>query len=484
MAGRILSMPLAFLVPVVIVRFFTVGEFGVYKQLFLLFNIVLPIIDIGISQSLLYFLPKYTERSNEFISQTIVLQLPIFILLLCGSFGFSTEIGQAVGGEDSVLGAYVSYVIVFAMLWHMSNILEGYLIVKGLSLQAGIITFLSETVRSLVTIAIVFAGGGLLALMTGFVLIGVIRLILMGTYFHKISNFKFTSGHGLIYEQLAYSVPFGVAVIINTLVIYSHQYIVSYFSSLSDFAMYSVGCFSLPFLTVMAGSASKISLVKMSDIVARNDQIELVAEILQNSIRKLWLIFFPVFVWLYVIAEDFIEILYTDAYLEAVPVFRIFILMVPLSAFLVQHVPRAFGKTAFILYANCISLLVSIVACFFLLKLYGLVGAAGGFVLSNVLWRVMFVLKCKHLIGVSVKKMIPLAIIIKTGSSICIIGFLVYCVNAITDFGVYYNCIFTTLIFFLMCSAMYWRFGVLLDVERKYIVIKIQHVADRVRGIL
>lgn len=473
-----LSMPLTFLVPVILVRSFNVEEFGLYKQIFLFFHVFLPFIDLGISQSLLYLLPKYIDRRDTIISQTIVMQLPIFILLFCGASIFSTEIGHVIGGNESTVGTFVPCVCIFAMLWHMSNILEGYLIVEGLSFQAGIITFLSETVRALVTISISCAGGGIGALIIGFILISFVRLFMMGIYFYRISGFKFSGGYDLIYKQLSYSVPFGIAVIVSTLVIYSHQYIVSYFSSLSDFAIYSVGCFSLPFLPIMAGSVSKISLVKMSDIVADGSSVELVADILQNSIRKLWLIFFPIFVWLYVLADKLVVILYTDTYLDAVPVFRIFIVMIPLSAFLVQHVPRAFGETSFILYANSISLLVSIALCYSLLGVYGLTGAAGGVVLTNALWRILFVLKCKKLIAVPVKKMIPINIIAKSGILVCGVGLFSYVVGESIDLEIYFHSSIITIIYFMMCVIVYWYSGFLLDAERQYIVNKMQQIVE------
>lgn len=479
--GRILSMPMAFLVPIVLVRSFNIESFGLYKQLFLIFNILLPVVDFGISQSLLYFLPKYRDKKNAILTQTIIMQLPIFVLIIWSMTLFSDEISMFVSGGGKGLSEFITRISVFALLWHISNILESYLIADNKSFQAGLVTFFSETVRSVVTICIALLGGGLAEMLTGMLWVGSLRLVVMAIYFRQTCMYTFELDFEHFYGQLFYSLPFGVAVIINSFVLYGHQFIVSSIEGATAYAMYAVGCFSLPFLSVIAGSVSKVSLVRMSNIVAEGEAVEQVADIIQNSVRKLWLIFFPVFVLLYVIAEQFVIILYTENYLEAVPVFKVFILMIPLSACLVQHVPRAFGDTRFILFANIGFFIISLVLSYLSLVLFGLAGAAGGFIFSNAIWRFSFLIKCSKLTGVPIKKLLPLSMMARSGLWLIGLGGLIYMLTGLMPLSDIAFMSVASILFAISSLIFYWGGGLLLDDEKSYITCKIATCFSRIR---
>src|ERR1044072_8903699 len=57
MAGRTLGYAVLFLLPIILVRLFTQEQFGTYKQVFLLYGTILNLAQVGMSESLFYFLP-------------------------------------------------------------------------------------------------------------------------------------------------------------------------------------------------------------------------------------------------------------------------------------------------------------------------------------------------------------------------------------------------------------------------------------------
>ncbi len=68
-------MPVAFLVPIVLTRSLSLEEFGAYKQVFLVFTVLLPIIDLGITNSLYYLIPKYPDKKKAVLVNTFLLLL-------------------------------------------------------------------------------------------------------------------------------------------------------------------------------------------------------------------------------------------------------------------------------------------------------------------------------------------------------------------------------------------------------------------------
>jgi O-antigen/teichoic acid export membrane protein len=57
-AGRIVGFVAAFVTPLILVRVFDLDTFGTYKQWFLLYITLLTVTQIGMSESLLFFLTK------------------------------------------------------------------------------------------------------------------------------------------------------------------------------------------------------------------------------------------------------------------------------------------------------------------------------------------------------------------------------------------------------------------------------------------
>jgi O-antigen/teichoic acid export membrane protein len=66
-AGRIAGFIAAFVTPLILVRIFDLETFGTYKQWFLLYFTLLIITQIGMSESLLYFLPRAGGEAGRYV---------------------------------------------------------------------------------------------------------------------------------------------------------------------------------------------------------------------------------------------------------------------------------------------------------------------------------------------------------------------------------------------------------------------------------
>src|ERR687898_587464 len=70
--GRMIGFIVAFAIPIVLVRLFDLQTFGTYKQWFLLYITILTITQIGMSESLLYFLPRAGRDAGEYMMNTLL----------------------------------------------------------------------------------------------------------------------------------------------------------------------------------------------------------------------------------------------------------------------------------------------------------------------------------------------------------------------------------------------------------------------------
>src|SRR5206468_8896526 len=67
MAGRGLGLVVSFCVPLVLVRIFDQAEFGTYKQLFLIYGTLFGIAQLGMAESLYYFLPNASREGSRYV---------------------------------------------------------------------------------------------------------------------------------------------------------------------------------------------------------------------------------------------------------------------------------------------------------------------------------------------------------------------------------------------------------------------------------
>src|SRR5205823_1575977 len=71
-AGRVLGACLTVVVPMVLARRLTRDDFGTYKQFFLVFLTVCLIGQLGLTQSLFYFVPRDAESRGRYLGQTLI----------------------------------------------------------------------------------------------------------------------------------------------------------------------------------------------------------------------------------------------------------------------------------------------------------------------------------------------------------------------------------------------------------------------------
>src|SRR5260221_3215420 len=64
-AGRTVGFVAAFAIPIMLARIFTRAEFGTYKQLFLIYSTLFGLAQIGMAESLYYFMPRRSDENGR-----------------------------------------------------------------------------------------------------------------------------------------------------------------------------------------------------------------------------------------------------------------------------------------------------------------------------------------------------------------------------------------------------------------------------------
>ena len=70
--GRSVGFTAAFAIPIVLSRVLDQAEFGTYKQLFLIYATVFGVAQLGIAESLYYFIPRDSGRAGQHITNAVL----------------------------------------------------------------------------------------------------------------------------------------------------------------------------------------------------------------------------------------------------------------------------------------------------------------------------------------------------------------------------------------------------------------------------
>src|SRR5205807_10537961 len=133
--------------------------------------------------------------------------------------------------------------------------------------------------------------GSLYILLGGMIGLGLLRLVALAIYLRKEGLLACGPLRAqCLQSQLIYAMPFGLAAILEIMTSAAPQFFVSYFYDPANFAIYSVGCFTLPLVSLLFDSVADTSLVKITELEKARD-LQVLIQVVSDSIRKLSLVF-------------------------------------------------------------------------------------------------------------------------------------------------------------------------------------------------
>ncbi len=397
MCGRTLAFAATFFIPVVLARVFDPAQFGTYKQLFLIYSTAYLIAQVGMASSLYYFLPRVPANSGRYVANSL------FFLAGTGMMGFAAlmlmrpRIAHWLSNQE--LSRYVLWIGLYFFFMLLSAGLEIVLISRGKYLWACTSYVVSDLARAVASILPVLLFHQLEWLVKGMVLVACLRAGAAIFYFRAEFRDAFRFDKRLLKNQLAYALPFGFAVLIEILQSSLPQYVVAYLSSPATFAIFAVGCLSIPLVDFAASPTSDVMMVKMQENLAAGRQ-RAVLEIWYETTGKLALLFFPLVALLMVSAREIIVLLFTAKYVASIPILMVWSMTILLVTFQVDGVLRVFAQTKFLMALNLMRLVIIAGLIQWSLSRFSLIGPVFVIVLATLAFKVAGLVRMKRLLNV------------------------------------------------------------------------------------
>src|SRR6266404_2696368 len=297
-------------------------------------------LQLGLSQSLYYFIPRKDGRQQEWLTQA---SMSLVVLGgACAAILYASRFVLARQFANPELAQFALPMALIAWLMIAAAPLEISLTAEGRVRTAASIIFLSDAVRVSASVVPLLLGMGLRGFFWAYVLHGAVRFGLQCWFFFRRGRPRLDGR--LMREQLAYALPFGAAVLLDIPQRTFHQWAVGWSVDAAAFAIYAQGCFQVPIINLLYAPISDILQVRLADPSARGQRLHL----FHDANLRLAAVFLPFTGGMVAAASLFIPALFTHLYDASVPIFQVAILLTPFAALPLDGTLRATGHTRYL----------------------------------------------------------------------------------------------------------------------------------------
>jgi O-antigen/teichoic acid export membrane protein len=374
MLGKLVALGVTFAMPLFLTRFLTKYEFGVYSQFYVLINFCTIFFSLGIQSNLYFFYPKATEREKKSLVVHTLLLLIIFTLVAIGLLHVPIVGSYILGDGD--LNNYKGFISLGILFLLPLIIIEPLYVAKADNLTSIIYPPMEVILRLVFVVGLALLWHSLNVIMLGIVLAGLTCFLFVLIYSLKgikLGEMKDLIDIPLAKRQLKYSWPFGLALVLNTLALQFDKLISISFLAPTAFATYSIVFYGIPGVRQMYTSLSQVYLVKMAEKYHENKPDEISA-IYKSLVTKTYSFSLPAIAIVSLYAERIIRLFFTDKYMDAVPLFRVYILIFLIFMLGAGLILRATDKTIYSLKAYFFSSLFTLPFTYFMVKHNGIWG--------------------------------------------------------------------------------------------------------------
>ena len=406
--GRTAGLIATFAIGPLFARLFSVEDNGTYATVLLvLFPTLFGLAQLGMAESLYYFLPLASRDHAAHHVPRYVCNAAITLALLgavcaaglwAGRHAIAGYFGNpALAAAMPLLGLFVAFMLVGAVF-------EITMVSRKQHGRAALAYGLSDVARTalFVTPALLFVS--VQAVFAGAALFAGLRLLAMLVVLWRQFGREFRPDLALWRSQLAYALPFALAVGLEVVLAQYHQYVVGGRFDIETFAIYLRGCLTIPLVDLIMTSTTSVMMVKMAEVSTDRDEA---LALYHDTVSRLVFLLCPLTVALVVLAEPFILALLTDKFAASVPIFMIWSLTIVPVMFGVDAVLRAFAERRALVLMNVARLAVVVSLIGWFLDAFSLAGAVLATLTAMAVSKALGLVRVAHVLGVPMGAVLP-----------------------------------------------------------------------------
>ena len=401
--GRAPGLVIAFAIPLVLARVFDQTEFGTYKQLFLIYATLFGLAQAGMAESLYYFVPRDGSLAGRFVANSMLALAAIGVTAVVALTAGRDQIAAWL--SNPALAPLLPLLGWFLALMLTSAVFEIVLLSRQQNGAAAWAYAMSDIARAACMTVPALLAWGVGGVMAGAVVFAATRLMVAAIAMAAAYRSDWRPDFAVLRRQLAYALPFAIAVGIEVLNINWHQYAVAARFDAAAFAIYAVGCLQVPVVDLIVTSTCNVMMVEMAAASGRDPAAA--RWLWHDTIGRLAFMIFPLAAFLVVMARPIIVLLFTPAYEASVPIFMLWSLTMLTSVLVVDGVLRVYAQTRYLLAQNILHLCIVAGLAGTFLRIFGLEGAVLVTLLATLIVKSIAVIRISRVMQMPLTEALP-----------------------------------------------------------------------------
>lgn len=201
--------------------------------------------------------------------------------------------------------------------------------------------------------------------------------------------------------------PFMFSILLAGSMDYINGFIVEYFYSDVDFAIFRYGAKELPIFMILANSLSNIYSGEIANLY-KSDKLSEGLTKLKASTRRLMRWLFPLSIVLMFLSKSFFILAYNADLVEGYKIFNIYLLLIISRMVFPQTVIMGVMKNRIFYLVSTNYLILNVILSFWFVSLMGIEGIAYATVISYLVEKILLIIYCK-MEGIDFRKYTPVA---------------------------------------------------------------------------
>jgi O-antigen/teichoic acid export membrane protein len=371
-SSKLLGYGIRLVLPYFLVRLVTVADFGAYRQFFLLDVYISTLFQLGVNQSLYYFIPRDPRNAGAYFLNSLLMNLVVFATA-CALIGTFREPLSA-WLKMAILRDAFGHLTAFTMSLMLIAACDCYLNARQLIKVSAFFEVAGQVLASTVTVLAAFATRSLDAIIVWLVIARVVQLLAMLAYIHfRLDGFGAQRYFFGLREQIRYGLALGLAGTVWAMLQRMHEFFVSGYYGTEAYAVYSAGCTEVPIIQIFTQSVAVVALGQFAMLEQQGDW---------QGVRRLWsrvltsgyAVALPTIVGFLLVSKPLVLFMFTKTYADAVPIFQINTILKFYLVFNASLVLRAMNRNDISIKVNLATLAAAPVLLYLGMRIGGIVG--------------------------------------------------------------------------------------------------------------
>ncbi len=373
-SARLLNQALALLSPLLLVRLLEIAEYGRYRQFMATAMFITSLAGFALSANLNYLIARSPERQSVDISNACLLMLGVstvsaLLVVILRQWLVPPEIA----GSWLLLAVYV-------FLFLNLEVLVSYWLAHGQSVQVMGYTLAITVWRIVTLLAATFWLRDIELIFVTLICAEAVKNLWIYVYLRRRGLLVFRWDPAAMREQVRLVAPLGAGSVLYKLNDFGKVVVGNQMGPV-PLALYTTAAYQVPLVNIVQGALADVIF---PDMVRRSKKDPSQGLLLWKRAQVLiFAVICPAWALMTYWAEPIVRVLFTDAYVAAVPFFQVFLLLMLRQCFQFSTPLRSIEDNKSFAHANLVSLFINAGLIIALMPKFGLWGPTLGLVVGQ-----------------------------------------------------------------------------------------------------